>query len=67
MSANVQRMSFPVRAVNKVLSNLFIALLLHKFDNDYCQKVSGALRVRTCPQRLVMFTISTIRGEGHGG
>ena len=28
----------------KYLSNLFIALLLHKFGNDYCQRVSGGLR-----------------------
>ena len=33
------------QTVNKALSDLFIALLLHKFDNDYCQKVSGGMRV----------------------
>ena len=32
------------QTVNKALSK-FIALLLHEFDNDYCQKVSGGLRV----------------------
>ena len=30
--------------MNKVLSNSFTALLLHKFDNAYYQKVSGSLR-----------------------
>ena len=33
------------KTVDKALSNLFIALLLHKFDNNYCQRVSGSLRV----------------------
>ena len=33
------------QTVNKLLSNLFTALLLDKFDNDYCQKVSSGLRM----------------------
>ena len=39
---------------NKVLSNFFIALLLHKIYNDYCQKVIGGLivYVRRCVARF---------------